>query len=157
MKGRDLYLTLLNGSAYCAHPIDEGIPIIKDDTRYTRFIEIGTHDFEFRIGVNAVCECEKTAQEFNQPLYSVLTFPHGDSTAPKEIVTVSNKNVVITAFKRRNNGTYLVRLHNNYKSAATTTVSIGGVSKDIKFKKYEFKTFIYNGKTIRESSDAALY
>ncbi len=157
MEGRNLYLTLLNGSAYCAHPTEEGVPIIKDKTRYTNFIEIGTHDFEFRIGVNKVCECEKLAQEFNQPLYSVLTFPHGDSMAPKELVTVSNNNIVITAFKRRKNGTYLLRLQNNYKSGTSTIVKINGISKEIKFKKYEFKTFIYNGRTIRESKDAAVY
>ncbi len=157
MEGRDLYLTLLNGSAYCAHPTEEGVPIIKDETRYTNFIEIGTHDFEFRIGVNDVCECEKLAQEFNQPLYSLLTFPHGNDEAPKGLVTVSNNNVVITAFKRRKNGTYLLRLHNNYKSGTSTIISINGVSKEIKFKKYEFKTFIYNGKTIRQSKDAAIY
>ena len=157
MEGNDLYLALLNGSAYCAHPTDEGVPIIKDKNRYTNFIEIGTHDFEFRIGVNRVYECEKLSQEFNQPLYSLLTFPHGNGTAPKELVTISNSNVVIKAFKRRNNGTYLLRLHNNYKSSTFTTVRINGILKEIKFKKYEFKTFIYNGKTIRETKDAALY
>jgi len=157
MKGRELYLTLLNGSAYCAHPTDEDIPIIKDNTRYTGFIEIGTHNFDFRIGANKVCECEKNSQEFNQPLYSLLNFPHGNGIVPKEIVTVSNENIVITAFKRRKNGTYLIRLHNNYKSGASTTVKVNNISKEVKLKKYEFKTFIYNGKTIRESKDAALY
>jgi len=157
MEGRNLYLTLLNGSAYCAHPTDEGVPIIKDNTRYTGFIEIGTHDFSFRVAVNRVCECERIAQEFSQPLYSLLTFPHGKGTAPQGLVRVSNNNVVITAFKRRNNGTYLVRLHNNYKQSTETTLTIGDISKEIKFKKYEFKTFIYNGKTIRESKDAAIY
>lgn len=157
MKDRNLYLTLLNGSAFCAHPTYENTPLIKDETRYTGFIEIGTHDFEFRVGVNDVCECEKVSQEFNQPLYSLLTFPHGDDTAPKGLVTVSNSNVVITAFKRRNNGTYLIRLHNNYKYGTTTTINVNGISKELKFKKYEFKTLIYNGKTIRKSNDAAIY
>ena len=128
-----------------------------DETRYTKFIEIGTHDFSFRLGVNKGNECEKNAQEFNQPLYSVLTFPHGKGNAPKELVTVSNENVVMTAFKRRKNGTYLVRLHNNFKTGTSTTIQINGISKEIKFKKYEFKTFVYNGKTIRESKDAALW
>lgn len=157
MNGRNLFLTLLNGSAYCAHPTYEDTPIIKDETRYTNFIEIGTHDFQFRVGVNKVCECERNAQEFNQPLYSLLTFPHGKGNAVEELVSVSNDNIVITAFKRRNNGTYLIRLHNNYKSSANTTLRIVDVSKEIRFKKYEFKTFIYNGKTLRESKDAAIY
>ncbi len=73
------------------------------------------------------------------------------------MVTVSNENVVITAFKRRKNGTYLVRLHNNYKTGTSTTIQINGISKEIRLKKYEFKTFIYNGKTIRESKDAAIW
>lgn len=156
-EGKKLYLTLLNGSAYCAHPTDPGVPLIVDETRYTKFIEVGTHDFSFRLGVNKVNECEKYAQEFNQPLYSVLTFPHGKGNAPKELVTLSNENVVMTACKRRKNGTYLVRLHNNYKSGTSTTIQINGVTKEIRFKKYEFKTFVYNGKTIRESKDAALW
>ena len=156
-EGKRLYLTLLNGSAYCAHPTDPGVPLIVDETRYTKFIEVGTHDFSFRLGVNKVNECEKYAQEFNQPLYSVLTFPHGKGNAPKELVTLSNENVVMTACKRRKNGTYLVRLHNNYKSGTSTTIQINGVTKEIRFKKYEFKTFVYNGKTIRESKDAALW
>ena len=156
-EGKKLYLTLLNGSAYCAHPTDPGVPLIVDETRYTKFIEIGTHDFSFRLGIHKVDECEKNAQEFNQPLYSVLTFPHGKGNAPKELVTVSNENVVITAFKRRENGTYLVRLYNNYKSGTSTNIQINGISKEIRLKKYEFKTFIYNGKTIRESKDAAIW
>lgn len=156
-EGKKLYLTLLNGSAYCAHPTDPGVPLIVDETRYTKFIEVGTHDFSFRLGVNKVNECEKYAQEFNQPLYSVLTFPHGKGNAPKELVTLSNENVVMTACKRRKNGTYLVRLHNNYKSGTSTTIQINGVTMEIRFKKYEFKTFVYNGKTIRESKDAALW
>ncbi len=157
MEGRNLNLTLFNGSAYCAHPTDEGVPIIIDETRYTQFIEVGTHDFQFRVGVNDVCECERISQEFNQPLYGLLHFPHGNGNPPKELVKVSNSNVTVSAFKRRNNGTYLVRLNNNYKKSADTTLTINGVSKEIRFKKYEFKTFIYNGKTIRESKDAALY
>ena len=48
-KGNKISLTLLNGSAYCAHPVGENISTIPDLTRFVNYIEQGVHDFEFRV------------------------------------------------------------------------------------------------------------
>ena len=42
MRGQNLYLTLLNGAAYCAHPI--GNRPLFDKTRFIPFIEQGKHE-----------------------------------------------------------------------------------------------------------------
>ena len=42
-----LYITLLNGSVYCAHPVDY-LPII-DESRFNRYIDVGRHEYTFRL------------------------------------------------------------------------------------------------------------
>ena len=155
-KGKALCLTLLNGSAYCAHPADTR-PIIVDPRRYIPFIEQGAHDFSLRIGVNPIEECERIASEFNQPVYSVSFYPHGKGDETKEAVELSNPNIVISAFKQRKDGTYLIRLYNGSKGKAATNLKIQKASIAVTLGKFAFRTFVYDGKTIVESKDAALY
>lgn len=150
-------LTLLNGSAYCAHPTEPRFPIIPDGRRFVEFIEVGTHDFEFRVGVNKIEECERISQEFNHKVYSNLMFPHGDGDVATKQVEISNSNIVITALKRRNDGTYLVRLFNNYSKKASGELRLKDVVKTINLGKYEFKTFVFDGKKIVESLDSSIY
>ena len=155
MQNENMYLTLLNGSAYCAHPIGKH-PLV-DDTRFIPYIEQGAHTFTFRMSVNKVAECEKLGQEFNSKPYSVNMYPHGDGNVVKNIVTVDNANVVLSALKDRKYGGYIVRLFNNSKTSATCKVQIKGVEKEISFKKYEFKTLTFDGKEIKVSKLSDLY
>ena len=155
-KGKNLYLTLLNGASYCAHPTFEYLPLTPKG-RYDSGIEQGAHDFNIRMGVNHVDECEMISKEFNEPIYGTLFFPHGDGNVPKDIITVSNKKIVISALKRRNDGTYLIRLYNGNFHSDTTILNIKGIKKNIHFKKFEFKTFVFDGNNIKESDDSSLY
>ncbi len=155
--GRALTLTLLNGSMWCAHPCFNGKPIIAEPARFTNYIEHGIHDFNFRIRVNKLEECERYAKEFNEQIYGMYYFPHGDNKLSKDTVVVSNKNIVMTALKRRVDGTFLIRLYNGLDQEASTTLSIKGISIDINFKKYNFKTFVYDGNSIVESKDSSIY
>lgn len=156
-KGRNMYVTFLNGASWCAHPtLPEETLVPKE--RYDACIEQGVHDFELRLSVNKMEECEKMANEFNQPVYKVLHYPHGDGkNVASCIVTLSNNNIVITALKKRNDGTYMIRLYNGVSHNAETNLNIKNISKKVSFKKYEFKTFVFDGKQITESNDAALY
>ena len=155
-KGRNLYLTLLNGASYCAHPTWDFLPLTPKG-RYDSGIEQGVHDFSLRIGVNKLDECERISKEFNEPIYGTLFFPHGDGKVEKDMILVSNTKIVISALKRRNNGTYLIRLYNGSFKADETELVIKGIKKNVHFKKFEFKTFIYDGKSIVESKDSSLY
>ncbi len=156
-KGKDLYITLLNGAAYCAHPTHQETPLL-DKHRFNAYAEQGTHDYSFRLMVNKVEECERFANEFNERLYQLLSFPHGEGKGvTSDVIKLSNPNIVITALKRRNNGEYIVRLYNGSFSKASTELTILNITKKINFTKFAFKTFVYNGKSIVESDDSSIY
>ena len=156
-KGQNLYITLLNGSAYCAHPTAPELSLV-DKGRFNTYVEQGIHDFEFRMMVNKVDECERFANEFNQPVYKLLHFPHGNGeNVTQNVITLSNKNIAISALKKRNNGTYLIRLYNGSFDKTNCTLNILGVSKEISFSKFAFKTFVYDGQKIVESKDSSIY
>lgn len=153
----NLYLTLLNGSAYCAHPTDDSHSLIPDETRYVENIEQGSHDFSFRIMVNDTAECKRFANEFNQKPYALSFFPHGNGNNKNEAVVLSNPNIVISAFKRLNDGKYLIRLYNGRHGNAETNLAICGRKIKIEFADFEFKTFVFDGKDIKESELSDLY
>ena len=155
-KGRNLYITFLNGASYCAHPTWDFLPLTPRG-RYDAGIEQGVHDFSLRLSVNKLDECERISKEFNEPIYGTLCFPHGDGNVPKNMIVVSNNKIVISALKRRNDGTYLIRLYNGSFKADDTELEIKGIKKNVHFKKFEFKTFVYDGKNIIESKDSSLY
>lgn len=155
-KGRNLYLTFLNGASYCAHPTCPNLPLVPKG-RYDSGIEQGSHDFFLRVGVNSIDECERISKEFNEPIYGTLFYPHGEGKPVKDVITLSNPTIVISALKRRNDDTFLIRLYNGTNHNEDTSLTIKGLNQDIKFKKFEFKTFIYDGKKIEESNDSAIY
>ena len=157
-KGKYIGLTLLNGSAYCSHPTRSYNPMVVDTTRFVPYIEQGAHDFAFRLQVNKYEECERYAKEFNEAPYSILFFPHGDGdNISKDVITLSNKNIIISALKRRNNDEYIIRLYNGKEKKDSTDLCIKGIQKHIVFNKFEFKTFVFDGKHIQESEDASIY
>ncbi len=157
-EGKSMYMTLLNGSCYCAHPTKEfGKRILPDETRFIRNIETGTHDFAFRLSVNAINECEKLSQEFNYKPYVNEYYPHGDGNVPTSPISISNPNIVITALKKRKYDGYLFRVYNGSKKNASTIIKIDGKSKKITLKKYEFKTYTFDGKVIEEACDSSIY
>ena len=157
-KGKYIGLTLLNGSAYCSHPTRPYNPMLVDMNRFVPYVEQGVHDFALRLQVNKYEECERYAKEFNESPYSVLYFPHGDgNNIARDVITLSNHNIVISALKRRNNGEYLIRLYNGKEKKDSTDLQIKGVQKHISFGKFEFKTFVFDGKRILESDDASIY
>ena len=86
-----------------------------------------------------------------------MFFPHGDGKVPKEMVTLTNPNIVISALKRRNDGTFLIRLYNGNFVADNTELNMMGIKKMVHLKKFEFKTFVFDGKTITESEDSSIY
>ena len=157
-KGRSIYLTLLNGSAYCCHPTRVYNPMLVDMNRFVPYIEQGVSDFSLRLQVNKLEECERYANEFNQQVYSLTHFPAGDGkNVASNIIRLSNPNIVISALKRRKNGTYLIRLYNGSFNKNKTDLQILGIKKTIHFNKFEFKTFVFDGKQITESEDASIY
>lgn len=159
MKGKDLYLTVLNGSAYCAHPItfDDVTRPLVEASRYIEGVEQGRHEFRFRLGVNKFADCERLANEFAHPPYSVNMYPHGDGKVAQNQVVLGHPHITLTAFKPLNNGDYLLRLFNNSPQPISTKVMLFGATFTVKLGKYAFETYVYNQKTLKKSNRADLY
>ena len=145
-----MYITLLNGSVYCAHPVGE-LPII-DEERFNYYLDTGRHEFSFRIGVCNEEELERRATEFIQKPYALNAYPHGKGEKQENSpVTVSDNNVVVTSFRMVSPDCYMLRLINNYKEAAECVCSVFGQSINLSFGKYEVKTLIYANGELKES------
>ena len=146
-----LNLTLLNGSAYAAHPIGDR-PLV-DTQRFIRYIEEGKRDFSFRIGVCKAEALTSNAQSFVQKPYALNVFPHGEGRAHRETVTLDTSAISLHAFKASKGGGYVIRLFNNNDKVERCNLSVFGKTKELIFKKFEIKTLRYSGGEITESKE----
>ncbi len=144
--GGDVYLTLLNGSAYCAHPIGDR-PLIPSD-RFVPHIEQGKHEFSFRVAIeNADCVWKNSAAFCCKP-YGLNCFPHGNGEFPTKSVNIIG-NVCLEAFKKLDDNLYALRLFNPTEHIESATISVLNAEISIGFAPFEVKTFVFgNGKLI---------
>lgn len=149
--GNAISLTLLNGSAYAAHPIGDR-PLVDSD-RHIPYIEQGKRDFGFRIGVCERKSLAASAQEFVEKPYALNVFPHGEGRKVQDTVTLDNTAISLHVFKRSKNGGYILRLFNNGDKSQGCTVSVFGKEKKLTFKKFEIKTLKYDGEKIVETKE----
>ena len=141
-----LYLSLVRGTTYCAHPIEDRM-LIPDD-RYTKKMDQGEHNYFFRLSVCDEIELDRKANEFNRKPYAVNVFPLGEMDAEKDFtVSVSNKNISLVTIKKsdKRDG-YILRLINNYKDSQEAQIAVGAATETVVFTKYEVKTLFYDGK-----------
>lgn len=140
-----LYLSLVRGTTYCAHPIEDRQLIPED--RYTRKMDQSEHNYFFRLSVCDEIELDRKANEFNRKPYAVNVFPLGERDAENGFtVSVSNQNISLVTMKKsdKRDG-YLLRLINNYKDGQETQITVGTSTRNVVFTKYEVKTFFYDG------------
>ena len=146
-QGNDLYATLLRGAAYCAHPIGDRILI--DPNRFTPAIEQGRHSFSFRLSYDPVQRLENNAQEFVNTPFSLNFFPHGDGVLAENVLDVDNSAISLSAFYQTEEG-YILRLVNNNAETNQTNLTLCGEIYALSFKKYEVKTYLYDGNSLTE-------
>ena len=144
-----LYLTLLNGSVYCAHP--SGLLPILPDERYYDYIDLGVHEFSFRLEICDRGELERKATEFSQKPYTLNVYPHGKGYSyDSSPVTLSDNDIALSAFRKMDDETYMIRLFNNLDTGRKCTCTVMGASIDLDFGKYEVKTLLYKGGALTE-------
>lgn len=150
-----LYLTLFNGSVYCAHPIDD-LPIV-DDLRCNDYMERGRHSFSFRLSVDKRSELEKNATQFTQPPYVLNGYPHGKGRIKREaLISLSDTDVTLASMRLLSKDKYAIRLVNNEKRAKTCVCKAFGKEIELSFGEYEVKTLLYEGDTLAESDEMVL-
>ncbi|MBQ7336826.1 MAG: alpha-mannosidase [Clostridia bacterium] len=149
-----LYLSLVRGVSYCAHPIMDR-PIIPTD-RFVKKIDQGENNFSFRLGVFAERELENAAQQFNQKPYALNVFPTGGKATSENTFSIALRDecISVVTIKKADDteGTYVVRLLNNTPDAVTTDFSLCGAKIDLCFVPYEVKTLLYKDGRLTESA-----
>ena len=151
-----LYLDLLNGSVYCAHPI--GDRPIMDTERFQRYIDLGRHEFSFRLEICDAEDMDRKAVAFTQKPYALNFYPHGTGmrheTPP---VTLSDRTVTLSCFRKTAPHTYMVRLYNGSEASKSCTCTVFDERLTLSFGKYEVKTLLYrDGRLTEQRSMLAL-
>lgn len=157
-EGKEICLTFLNGSSYCAHPsFIKGRGIIPNEKKFCESIEQGTHDFSLRVSIAPRAEDEKRTSEFNEPPYSLEFFPHGKRMSVNKDLSLSNPFILLSCFKKLKDGRFLFRLYNGSEDPQSTILSCGGTKMSVRLGGYEFESFVFDGKSFTNNSDNGIF
>ena len=145
-----LYMSLVRGVTYCAHPINDR-QLIPDD-RFTKKIDQGENRFAFRLVVVDRAQLERATQEFTQKSYALNIFPTPRTAEPKTFdVALDDDTVSLVAMKKADGRTgILFRLLNNTEKAVETALTVHGTRLPLSFGKYEVKTVLYENGELTE-------
>ncbi len=147
-----LYLSLIRGAGYCAHPIPDR-PLLQPD-RFTKRIDQGWLQYSFRLVPAAENEWCRLANEFNQPPYALNVFPDATAKPTPFTVEISNKNITLEAFKKCESADgFALRLYNASETDAEIAVAVGTASADFRFGRYEVKTVLYHAEKLTECDE----
>lgn len=146
-NGNEVNFTLLNSSAYCAHPIYDRVIMPSD--RYSSRIDQGerSYDFEFNFGgkEERFIEIEKESKIAHQKPYAISFFPTGNGEVCKEFMELEGDGVSLSAVRKAKNGKdILVRLFNSLdkQNKATVSLKFCNSKNTVEFKPYQFKSFL---------------
>jgi len=151
-------LTLLRSAGYCAHPIESRR--ILPQGRYMPRIDQGERLYRFWLDGGRVAErlakIDREALVANEKPYAMSFFPSGLGKAPRQLATLSDGVVQMTAAKLSEDGNDLIiRLFEPTGAARTTTLSLPfcGIEQVIEMGAFEIKTLRINTakKTITET------
>jgi alpha-mannosidase len=151
-ENKNLYMSLVRGVTYCAHPIGERQLIPMD--RFTKKIDQGENNFSFRLTLVQRNQLERKCGEFVQKPYCLNIFP-----VPMEIVNNSSFDVSIdgdtismpTVKKADGKDAVIFRLFNNTANTVSSGITVNGQKLPLIFGKYEVKTVVYENNTLTES------
>ncbi len=147
-ENSEIKLSLLRTAIYSAHPVD-GVELAAEDRTYEH-IDMGEHDFNFRICVNADF-IDYEAEIFNQLPFVLSFFPSGDGEKPKDTLEIDNKNILLSALRKTENGK-LIRFYNSLNEAQKCNFLFDNVEFTAEFTPFEVKTFIKCGAEIKETN-----
>lgn len=149
---------LLRTAGYAAHPIPKYLPednmlqgeeetlrLIMPRDRYLKHIDMGVREFSFEFyGDKDIGLADYNAALFNEKPVALSFFPSGKGEKCGNFITLDNKAVTMSAFKKAydNNG-FIVRLYNSSSEIEKVNISVTPMklTKEITFGKFEVKTF----------------
>ncbi len=151
-----LYMSLVRGVTYCAHPIADR-PLLPAD-RFTRKIDQGEHRFAFRLCALPRHRLERAAQEFVQRPYALNIFPlpHTPTAQPFDVRLTDDTVSLVTMKKAGNGRGILFRLLNNTDAPAETTLCINMLAQKLAFGPFEVKTVRYHNGQLTEEPEMCI-
>lgn len=147
-----LYMSLVRGVTYCAHPIGER-PLIPLD-RFTKKIDQGENNYSFRLTVTKRDQLERKAAEFVQKPYALNIFPVPVEKINNISFDVSVDGDIIsmpTVKKADGRDAVIFRLLNNTENSVKSGICVNGAHLPLDFGKYEVKTVLYENGALTES------
>ena len=147
-----LYMSLVRGVTYCAHPIGER-PLIPMD-RFTKKIDQGENNYSFRLTVTNRNQLERRTAEFVETPYCLNIFPvpmEGVSYRPLDISVDGDIIAMPTVKKAYGKDALIFRLHNNTGNSVDSGIRVNTTHLPLSFGKYEVKTVVYENGTLTES------
>ena len=151
-ENNTLYMSLVRGVTYCAHPIGERQLIPND--RFTKKIDQGENNYSFRLTVTPRNGLERKTAEFVQKPYALNIFPvpmEMDGYAPLDISLGDGIISMPTVKKAYGRDAVIFRLLNNTPSGVETHISVNGQTLSLTFGRYEVKTVLYENGKLTES------
>jgi alpha-mannosidase len=139
-----VYLSLVRGASYCAHPIGDR-PIIPND-RFVKKIDMGERTFRFRLTAAEEESLDRLALEYNVAPYACNVFPVESDTPAKDFgLTIADRDIQLVTMKKRDRAdSYILRLYNGWSEGKSTTVTLNNVTLLLHFGRYEVKTVEYD-------------
>ena len=141
-------ISLLRTPVFSAHPIKERP--IADNRLNHNHIDIGEREFEYRLTADTSF-IDKDAEMFNQPPYSLSFFPSGDGIKKETELSLSNEDIIMTAYKALSDDKKLIRLFNSLGTDTKAKLINNDNSFEIVFAAYEVKTMILTDNSLRET------
>ncbi len=145
-----LYMSLVRGVTYCAHPIGERELIPSD--RYTKKIDQGENNYSFRLTAVPRDHLERKATEFIQKPFALNIFPIPNEKASADLDISIGGDIISmpTVKKAYGRNATIFRLLNNTPNSVESYIRVNDQRLPLFFGKYEVKTVVYENNTLKE-------
>ena len=143
-----LNLSVLRTPIYSAHPIPNRV--LTDDDRNHDHIDMGEHDFEFRLTANGAF-LDAEAEAFNQPVYAFSFFPSGAGEKKDTAITLDNRNVMLSSCRQKD-GKLLLRLYNGSNTEQNALLTVKKCNFTLHFTPFEAKALVVDGDQVTETA-----
>lgn len=147
-NNNEISISILRTPVYSAHPVDD--VELAPDNRIYNHIDMGERDFNFRLLANEDY-VDFEAEKYNQKPYVLSFFPSGLGEKTEKPLVLDNKNIILSALKKENNGKVLIRLYNSSFEKQTAILKFEEKSLSVDFTPFEVKTFVKNENTVIET------
>ncbi len=147
-----LYMSLVRGITYCAHPIQKR-PLIPTD-RFTKKADQGENRYSFRLTVCGRTALERKTQTFVTKPYALNIFPVPTDTSGigDFNIELGDNATAVTAIKKADGrDAILIRVLNNTPDTVTSFIRVNEEKLPLVFGRYEVKTVVYENGALSES------